>query len=99
MFSNDLNVFEFINSKDIKEHLKKTDYKFNSLEAAWLIYQCKSATIEEKHTAWKELIRTMPDCRIEKRMNTIPQESLHGFLMKVVLTGRTIFVNCLKKQL
>ena len=91
MFSNDLDVFEFINSKDIKEHLKKTDYKFNSLEAAWLIYQCKSATIEEKHTAWKELIRTMPDCRIEKRMNTIPQESLHGFLRKFIDYEENIF--------
>ena len=91
MFSNDLDVFEFINSKDIKEHLKKIDYKFNSLEAAWLIYQCKSATIEEKHTAWKELIRTMPDCKIEKRMNTIPQESLHGFLRKFIDYEEKIF--------
>lgn len=33
-----MNIFDFINSKDIKEHLKNINYQFNSLEAAWLIY-------------------------------------------------------------
>ena len=80
MFSNDLNVFEFINSKDIKEHLKKTDYKFNSLEAAWLIYQCNHLSIDEKHKSFKKLIETMPDSECPKRMNTEYQYSLHRYL-------------------
>lgn len=75
-----MDILRFINSKDIKEHLKNNSYEFNSLEVAWLIYQCCNATISEKHKAWNELIRTMPDCRIEKRVNTVPQESLHAFL-------------------
>ena len=77
-----MDILRFINSKDIRKHLGKIGYEFNSLEIAWLIYQCRNATIKEKHKAWNELIETMPDCRIEKRMNTVPQESLHGFLKK-----------------
>lgn len=75
-----MDVLKFVNSKDIREHLKNIGYQFSSLEAAWLIYQCRNATIKEKHQAWKELIRTMPDCSIAKRCNTEPQESLHVFL-------------------
>ena len=79
-----MNIFDFINSKDIKEHLKNINYQFNSLEAAWLIYQCNKITIKEKHEAWNELIKTMPDCKIEKRFNTLPQESLHNFLKEYI---------------
>lgn len=75
-----MNILRFINSKDIREHLRSIRYEFNSLETAWLIYQCHDATIDEKHKAWNELIETMPDCPIEKRLNTVAQDSLHAFL-------------------
>ena len=77
-----MNIFRFVNSKDIREHLRDIGYEFNSLEAAWLIYQCCDATIDEKHKAWNELIETMPDCPIEKRLNTVAQDSLHAFLIQ-----------------
>ena len=77
-----MDVFKYINSKDIREHLRINDYSFDSLEAAWLIYECRDKTIKEKHRDWMELIETMPDCEIPKRINTCPQESLHVFLKK-----------------
>lgn len=46
-----MDIFRFVNSKDVREHLKSIDYEFNSLEAAWLIYQCRDAAIDEKHKA------------------------------------------------
>lgn len=64
----------------MREHLESIGYEFNSLEAAWLIYQCKGISIEEKHKAWNELIDTMPDCRIEERLNTDAHDSLHAYL-------------------
>lgn len=77
-----MDVLRFVNSKDIRKHLADIEYDFTPLEAAWLIYQCRDATIAEKHGAWQELIETMPDCPIEKRANTLPQKSLHAFLRK-----------------
>lgn len=75
-----MNVYHFINSRDIREHLETIKYPFGSLEAAWLIYQCRFATLSEKHAAWRELIQTMPDCAIEERPNTEAHDSLHHFL-------------------
>lgn len=79
-----MDIFRFINSKDIREHLRSIRYEFNSLETAWLIYQCHDATIDEKHKAWNELVETMPDCPIVERLNTVPQDSLHAFLMQYI---------------
>ena len=42
---NSLDIFCFVNSKDIRDHLRKINYKFSSLEAAWIIYQCSSASL------------------------------------------------------
>lgn len=75
-----MDVSRFINSKDIRAYLKETEYPFSALEAAWLIWQCRRLTIEEKHLAWGELIKTMPDCEIRKRPWTKPQRSLKAFL-------------------
>lgn len=78
----DLDILRFINSEDIREHLRSIGYKFTSLEAAWLIYQCHGATIKEKHEAWEKLIESMPDCKIEGRrgFGYKTYESLHCFL-------------------
>lgn len=81
-----MDIFRFINSRDIREYLKSRDYPFTSTEAAWLIYQCHYAGIKEKHAAWQELIQTMPDCAVTERLNTTPQNSLHRFLREYIRT-------------
>lgn len=75
-----MDILKFINSCDIREHLKHINYQFSALEAAWIIWKSKYASLSEKHEAWTELIQTMPDCEIEKRPNTRPQPSLHNSL-------------------
>ena len=69
-----MDIYRFINSKSIGNYLLFLNYPFNAMEAAWLIYRCHQATIQEKHTAWNELIETMPDCSYRYT------ESLHDFL-------------------
>lgn len=56
-----MDIYKYMNSKDIREHLRSINYQFNTLEAAYLIYFCYSLTLEEKHKAWQEIIDTMPD--------------------------------------
>lgn len=90
MWGDTMDILRFINSKDIREHLRNINYEFNSLEAAWLIYQCKTATIEEKHTAWQGLIKTMPDCVILERSNTKQQKSLHEYLKQYIGLQRNL---------
>ena len=81
-----MDIFRFINSRDIREYLKSRNYPFTSLEAAWLIYQCRCATIKEKHEAWQELIQTMPDCAVAEHPHTARHESLHQFLKEYIRT-------------
>ena len=78
-----MDIFSFINSRDIRDYLREQDYKFSSLECAWLVKQSKNTTIEERHRAWKEIIQTMPDCEVESvDPDEPPQKSLHAFLRK-----------------
>lgn len=75
-----MDILCFLNSRDVKEHLKNINYQFSPLEAAWIVWQCKSATLVEKYNAWNEIIDTMPDCEVPKRINCRGWDSLHEFL-------------------
>lgn len=79
-----MDIYSFINSKSISDYLRAINYEFNTLEAAWLIYQCKTISLKEKHDAWKQLIQEMPDCKVEKRPNCEPRESLHELIMEYI---------------
>lgn len=76
--SSKMDFYRFINSKDIRAHLESIGYQFDALEAAWLVCQCHTATMEEKHAAWREIIDTMPDMRVEFADESF--ESLHQLL-------------------
>ena len=75
-----MDVFTLINSKDIREYLRNQDYKFNSLETAWLIYQCHRLSYEEKKVLWRELIDTTPDCGQPPKGYDLGWTSLHESL-------------------
>ena len=92
-----MDVFKFVNSKDIREHLRNMDYSFSSIEAAWLIWQSKYTSLNEKHEAWRELIETMPDCEIEERLNAKARPSLHEFL-KELMAFENRCIESLKKE-
>lgn len=59
-----MDITSFINSKDIREYHKQIGYEYNSVEAAWLVSQCNSKTLEQKHEAWLWIIDNMPDMEI-----------------------------------
>lgn len=79
-----MNIYSYINSKDIKEHLESLDYQFNSLEASWLVYQSGRHTLYEKIDAWNWIIENMPDCEVKERMNCKYRTSLHETLKEYI---------------
>ena len=79
-----MDILQFINSKDIAAHLKGIGYRFNTIEASWLIYQCRATSLQEKIEAWREVIATMPDCSVERRLNCMAIESWHEFLKEYI---------------
>lgn len=78
-------VLMYVNSNAIRNHLDKIGYRFSSLEAAWIIYQSRRHSIEEKHAMWNLLIKNMPDCEIpERNYLTRFMPSLHSFLAEYI---------------
>lgn len=81
-----MNIYQFINSKDIRKHLESINYRFSAMEAAWLIYNCHRLCYEEKKKAWQEVIADMPDCKVPKRLNCAGFESLHEMIRQYIKT-------------
>lgn len=71
---------DFIDSKDIRDYLKATEWQPSAFEAAYLIWQSKTQTIESKHNAWKRIISTMPDESIKEGVDRPAFPSLHRLL-------------------
>ncbi len=85
-----VNPYYYINSGDIRAHLRSLNYEFSALETAWLIWQSAETSLDDRHRAWRKLIETMPDCPIKERPGTVPQESLHAFLKKLMDTEKRL---------
>ena len=81
-----MDIAQYVNSKDIRNNLCRIKYKFNSLEAAWLISRCRTLTIVEKHNAWRELIDTMPDCEVDSIHYAKPYKRIILFQRRRILS-------------
>ena len=57
-------IYDYINSADERRYLREINYRFTSDETAWLISECDHLTLAERHSAWKKVIDTMPDCQL-----------------------------------
>lgn len=64
---NDITIYEYINSKAIREYCRKIGHQFSDLEKAYLINQSHNHTVEEKCTAWQELLETTDDFNLPSR--------------------------------
>lgn len=56
-----MDIYQSIDSKDIREHCRKLGHRFNTVESAYLVWQSRNTPLAEKHEAWREIIDTMPD--------------------------------------
>ena len=88
-----MNIYEFVNSRDIREHWQNIGFVPNTLESAWLVYQSNDHTIEEKHEAWRWIIANMPDCEVARKDIETPQKSLHEFLTRYMEIENAIISN------
>lgn len=72
----EMDIYSFINSKDIGEYCRKINYQFNPIEASYLIWRSKRRTLKERHAAWTELIKSTLDIPVPDS----EYKSLHEFL-------------------
>jgi hypothetical protein len=76
-----MNIYDFVDSRDIAEYWQKIDYKCTPLECAYLIHKSLTATLESKWSAWQEIIDTMPDSIIPER-RWLKEQSLHHLIKR-----------------
>ena len=88
-----MDIYRFLDSNDIRAHLQRLRYDFTLPEAAFLVWQCATAALSKKHDAWRELIKTMPDCRMERRRNMCEIQSMHGFLQEYIVLEEKLLRN------
>ena len=43
-----MNILDFVDSRDIREHLRSIDFQPNTIEAAYLVWFSKTATLDQK---------------------------------------------------
>ena len=79
-----IDIYKFLNSRDMANYLKETGYEFTTPEAAFVVYWSHDATLDEKIAAWLDIVETMPDCSLDERMNMEPIPSFHAFLRDYV---------------
>lgn len=79
-----MDILQFINSNAIRNHLKKINYQFYTLEAAWLIYHSYNHSVYEKFDAYAQLMQEYPDCRVKERLHTPAQDSLFKYLKNYI---------------
>ena len=75
-----LDIYQFVNSKDIRLYLRDIKYEFEPVCAAFIIWQSRRHSLKEKHEAWKTLIASTPDVAVPKRHNCAGWDSLHKML-------------------
>lgn len=79
-----MDIYKFINSKDIAKHLSDIKYSFSALEAAWIVYQSIYKTMNEKVAAWEWIINNMPDMEVVERRNCEFRPSVHAVLKEYI---------------
>lgn len=89
-----MDILQFINSRDIRAYLRKTGYVFGAMEAAYVVYQSQTATLEEKLAAWQEIADSEKEpivLKPRKKANDEPYPTdLQSFLKTYIQTVRQI---------
>lgn len=91
-----MDILQFINSRDIRAYLRKTGYVFGAVEAAYVVYQSQTATLEEKLAAWQEIADSEKEPivlkpRKKQKVNNEPYPTdLQSFLKTYIQTVRQI---------
>ncbi len=90
-------LYEFIDSKAIREHLIKINYEFKPMEAALVIYQSKNKNLKEKHNAYGWIIENTGDFKIESR-NIEKEIMFHELLKRYIAIENGILEDIMKQD-
>ena len=77
-------IFEFLDSHSIKEHLQRINYELTTPVAAFIVNCSHKATLQQKLEGWQKIIDNMPNCAMSRRNDTVNIPDFHAFLRNVI---------------
>lgn len=77
-------ILEFLDSPDIKEHLRDIGYEFTTPEAAFIVARSNEKALRQKIEGWQKIIDNMPNCAITRWHGTLSIPNFHVFLRDVI---------------
>lgn len=77
-------IFEFLDSRSIKEHLQRINYELTTPVAAFIVDRSHKATLQQKLKGWQKIVDTMPNCTMSRRNDTVNIPDFHAFLRNVI---------------
>ena len=98
LYNKRMNIYKYIKSKDVREYNEKIGHKFTATESAFLVWLNYEITLKEKHDAWREIVREMPDEEVPKRVNADYAPSLFALLNKFINTDNRLIDEFYKKD-
>jgi len=78
-----MDIYSYINSKDVAVHCREIDKTWTPYEMAIIISR-SNRTMDEKHAAWRELITDYPDMPTPKSLHYKSYDSLHVKLLEAI---------------
>lgn len=75
-----MDIYKFINSKDIEKHCRDIGFNFNPLESAFLIWQSRKHTIQEKHAAYSHILNQSAEFEFLLREWDYKKTTMRDFL-------------------
>lgn len=77
-----MDIYRFINSKDMEQYCRDEQLMFNPIERVFLIWQSRKHTVQEKHNAYEEIMKESPDFTFYLREWDYIKISLPNFLQE-----------------
>ena len=75
-----MDIYSYLNSKDVAEHCRKINHQFNAIGTALIINACRHITLEEKLHLFQAIIDTMTDEILNQKASRLKMhmEDDHG---------------------
>ena len=93
-----MNIYKYIRSKDVRDYNEKIGHKFTATESAFLVWLNPDITLKEKHNAWREIMKEMPDEEVPRRPNVDYAPSLFALLNGFIETDNALIDEFYKKD-
>jgi len=91
-----MDIYKYLNSRDVAKHCRQLNWQFNALEMAFIINDCKTLPLCEKHRLYAEIMDNMPDVSLSKHFQQIGCEASFFETLTVYIDKEKQLLNKIK---